>query len=134
MSLRHSTRVSRTISDINVTPMVDITLVLLIIFMVTASFVSDAGIKVRLPKATTTEAAGAAAMKITLGSRGEIFLMKERMDEKSLRSALERAVRGNSGLRVMIAADQGISYGKVVGIIDLARKAGVTRVGLATER
>jgi len=134
MSLHRSFRGTRTISDINVTPMVDITLVLLIIFMVTASFVSDAGIKVRLPKASTTEASGAAAMKITLGPRGEIFLMKERMNNQSLRSALERAVRGNPGLRVMIAADRGIPYGTVVGVIDLAKKAGVTRVGLATER
>jgi len=122
------------IADINVTPMVDITLVLLIIFMVTASFVSDAGIKVRLPKASTTESSGAAAMKITVGPKGEILLLKERMNEKSLKSALERAVKGNPGLRIMIAADRGVPYGTVVGVIDLAKKAGVTRVGLATER
>jgi len=134
MALHRSSRGSRTISDINVTPMVDITLVLLIIFMVTASFVSDAGIKVRLPKASTTEASGAAAMKITLGSRGEIILMRERMNEAGLKIALARAVRGNPGLRVMIAADRSIPYGTVVGIIDLVKKAGVTRVGLATER
>jgi biopolymer transport protein ExbD len=134
MALRRSFRGTRTISDINVTPMVDITLVLLIIFMVTASFVSDAGIKVRLPKASTTEASGAAAMKITLGSRGEIYLLKERLDNGALRSALERAVRGNPELRVMIAADRAIPYGTVVGVIDIAKKAGVTRVGLATER
>ena len=48
--------------------------------------------------------------------------------------ALARAVRGNPGLRVMIAADRGIPYGTVVGVIDTAKKAGVTRVGLATER
>jgi len=134
MPLYHPVRSTRTISDINVTPMVDITLVLLIIFMVTASFVSDAGIKVRLPKASSTEASGAAAMKITLGPKGEIYLMKEKLNNESLRSALVRAVRGNPGLRVMIAADRGIPYGTVVGVIDIAKKAGVTRVGLATER
>ena len=124
----------RTVTEINVTPMVDITLVLLIIFMVTASFVSDAGIKVRLPQAATSEASGAAAVKITIGPKGEMFLMKERLDRQGLRIALERTVRGNPGVRVMIAADRGIPYGTVVAVIDLARKAGVTRVGLATER
>jgi biopolymer transport protein ExbD len=127
-------REKRTVTEINVTPMVDITLVLLIIFMVTASFVSDAGIKVRLPKAAASEAAGAAALKVTMGKGGELFLMKDRMNEAGLRSALERAVRGNPGLRVMIAADRDIPYGKVVSVIDIAKKAGITRIGLSTER
>jgi len=113
---------------------VDITLVLLIIFMVTASFVSDAGIKVRLPKAASSEASGAAALKITMGAEGQLFLMKEKLDGQGLRIALERAVRGNPGVRIMIAADRAIPYGKVVAIIDLAKKAGVTRIGLSTER
>lgn len=123
-----------TVTGINVTPMVDITLVLLIIFMVTATFVSDAGLKVRLPKSTTAEASGAAALKVTLGLKGEILLGRERLSEQRLRYALESAVRGNPGIRVMIAADKGIPYGRVVAVIDLAKKAGVTRVGLATER
>jgi biopolymer transport protein ExbD len=124
----------RTVTEINVTPMVDITLVLLIIFMVTATFVSDAGIKVRLPKAAASEASGAASLKVTMGAKGELVLMRDRVDEKGLRAALERAVRTNPGVRVMLAADRGIPYGDVVRILDLIKKAGVTRVGLATER
>lgn len=124
----------RTLTDINVTPMVDITLVLLIIFMVTATFVSDAGLKVRLPKAAGSEASGAASLKVTMGAKGELALMRDRVDEKGLRAALERAVKANPGLRVMLAADRGIPYGDVVRILDLIKKAGVTRVGLATER
>jgi len=124
----------RTVTDINVTPMVDITLVLLIIFMVTATFVSDAGLKVRLPKAAATEASGAASLKVTMGPRGELALMRDHVTEKALRTALERAVRANPGVRVMLAADRSIPYGDVVRILDIIKKSGVTRVGLATER
>ncbi len=125
---------SRTVTDINVTPMVDITLVLLIIFMVTATFVSDAGLNVKLPKAAATEASGTASLKVTMGQRGELALMRERVNETGLRQALARAVRSNPGVRVMLAADRGIPYGEVVRMLDLIKKAGVTRVGLATER
>ena len=127
-------RGKRTVTDINVTPMVDITLVLLIIFMVTATFVSDSGIKIRLPKAATSEASGVASLKVTMGSKGELVLMKDAVNEKTLKAALERAVRANPGIRVVLAADKGIPYGRVVAVLDVIKKAGVTRVGLATER
>ena len=127
-------KAKRTLTEINVTPMVDITLVLLIIFMVTATFVSDSGIKVRLPKAASSEASGAASIKVSMGAKGELVLMKDRVSKEALKAALERAVRANPGIRVVVAADRGISYGLVVEILDLVKKAGVTRVGLATER
>jgi biopolymer transport protein ExbD len=129
-----SPRGKRTVTEINVTPMVDITLVLLIIFMVTATFVSDSGIKIRLPKAASSEASGAASLKVTMGAKGELILMKDPVNEKTLKAALERAVRANPGIRVVVAADRGIPYGRVVGVLDIIKKAGVTRVGLATER
>jgi len=129
-----SPRGKRTVTEINVTPMVDITLVLLIIFMVTATFVSDSGIKIRLPKAATSEASGVASLKVTMGAKGELVLMKDPVNERTLKAALERAVRANPGIRVVLAADRGIPYGRVVAVLDIIKKAGVTRVGLATER
>ena len=133
--MRHGGKAGRgTITGINVTPMVDITLVLLIIFMVTASFVADAGLNVRLPKAATTEASGAASLTVTLAAGGELRLMKDTVTERELKALLEAAARANPGVRVSLAADKGIAYGSVVRVLDLIKQAGVSRVGLATER
>lgn len=122
------------VTGINVTPMVDIALVLLIIFMVTASFVSDAGLKVNLPKAATTEASATASLTVTLNAEGKTFLMKDPVDEAGLKASLEREVRLNPSVRVTLAADRGLDYGRVIGVLDLIKRTGVRRVALAAER
>lgn len=122
------------VTGINVTPMVDIALVLLIIFMVTASFVTDAGLRINLPKAQTTEAHATASLTVTLNTAGELFLMKDRVDERGLKATLEREARINPGVRVTLAADRSLDYGKVIRVLDLVKQAGVKRVALASER
>ncbi len=122
------------VTGINVTPMVDITLVLLIIFMVTASFVSDSALKVNLPKASTPEAAPTASLTIAQRRDGSLALMGEPVRAEALQGLLADEVRKNPGLRVTLASDQGLSYGQVVAVIDLIKRAGVTRVALATGR
>ncbi|MEK7767759.1 MAG: biopolymer transporter ExbD [bacterium] len=123
-----------TITGINVTPMVDITLVLLIIFMVTATFVADASLKIHLPKAAASEASGAASLTVTLDLKGGLHFMKDAVGESELRTRLEQAARANPGVRVALAADRGLSYGQVVHILDLIKQAGISRVGLSSER
>lgn len=124
----------KTVTGINVTPMVDITLVLLIIFMVTATFVSDAGLKVNLPKAAATEAAATASLTVTVTNKGELYLMKQSVDLNGLTANLTREARLNPGVRVTLAADRKLPYGDVVRILDVIKRAGVTRVALAAER
>ena len=124
----------RTVTGINVTPMVDITLVLLIVFMVTATFVSDAGLKVNLPKAATTEAAATASLTVTLDAKGDLYLMQEPVDERGLRANLAREAARNPGVRVTLAADRALAYGKVMAILDAIKASGVSRVALAAER
>jgi len=124
----------KTVTGINVTPMVDITLVLLIIFMVTATFVSDAGLKVNLPKAASTEAAATASLTVTVTRNGELYLMKQSVDVNGLTANLTREARLNPGVRVTLAADRKLPYGEVVRILDVIKRSGVTRVALAAER
>lgn len=122
------------VTGINVTPLVDIMLVLLIVFMVTAHFVQDSGIKINLPKAATSEAATTASLVVTLDSKGVIRLVDNEVDLNGLRANLERESKINPGLRVTLAADQDLSYRKIVQVLDLIKQSGVTRVALASEK
>ena len=123
-----------TVTGINMTPLVDIMLVLLIIFMVTARFVTDSGVKINLPKAATTEGAATAALTVSMDSEGHIRLMDNEVDLNGLKANLNREAKINPGVRVVLAADGGLAYDKVVAILDTIKQSGVTRVALAAEK
>ena len=122
------------VTGINVTPLVDIMLVLLIVFMVTAHFVSESGIKVNLPKAATTEAPASASLMVSADSAGTLRLMGQTVDLNGLKANLARESKRDPGVRVTLAADGGLPYRQVVGMLDAIKQAGVTRVALASER
>lgn len=122
------------VTGINVTPLVDIMLVLLIVFMVTAHFVQDSGIKINLPKAATTETATTASLTVSLDENGKLRLLDNEVDLNGLKTNLEREAQLNPGIRVTLAADQDLPYRKIVGILDTIKQAGVTRVALAAEK
>ncbi|MFO1526170.1 MAG: biopolymer transporter ExbD [Turneriella sp.] len=122
------------VTGINVTPLVDITLVLLIIFMVTAHFVSDTGVKVNLPKAAATEINPTPALTLTVAKNGELQLMGHKVDENGLRAQMLREAQLNPGVRVVVAADAGLVYRDVIKILDLIKQAGVSRVALSSEK
>jgi biopolymer transport protein ExbD len=123
-----------TVTGINVTPLVDVMLVLLIVFMVTAHFVSDSGLKVNLPKAATTESSATAALTVTLNDKGELFLMEQGVDMNGLKSNLAREAKINPTVRVTLAADQNLPYRQIVEVLDAVKQAGVKRVALASEK
>lgn len=121
------------VTGINVTPLVDIMLVLLIVFMVTAHFVQDSGVKVNLPKAVTTEVATPSLM-VTADENGSLHIMGNAVDLNGLKANLAREASINPGVRVTLAADQDLPYREIVKILDLIKQAGVTRVALAGEK
>lgn len=123
-----------TVTGINVTPMVDIMLVLLIVFMVTANFVSQAGLKVNLPKTATVDAAATASLTVSINEKGELFLKDVKTDFDNLKSALAYEAKRNSNVRVTLAADNKLSYQQVIAVLDIIKQAGVTRVALASQR
>jgi biopolymer transport protein ExbD len=122
------------VTGINVTPMVDVMLVLLIIFIVTTQFVSEADLKINLPKAATAEAAATPSLMVSLNQQGELFLMEEPIDLNGLKSNLEREVGLNPGVRVTVAADGRVSYEQVIGVLDTVKQSGITKVALASQQ
>jgi len=125
-------------SDINVTPMADIMLVLLIIFMITTPLLQT-GITVNLPKAKNPleapEADSQEAIVVALDRNGRLFLGKNLISESALYEALMKRFGGGEINKTMfLKADQAVLYGRVVEIVNECRKTGVERIGLMTEK
>lgn len=123
-----------TVTGINVTPLVDIMLVLLIIFMVTAHLTSDASLKISLPKAAAADSAATPSFTVTVDQKGVLRLSDEIVDVNGLKSSLAHEAERNPSVRVTLAADGSLPYRQVVAILDSIKAAGVTRVGLAAEK
>lgn len=124
----------RPMSDINVTPFIDVMLVLLIVFMVTAPLLS-AGIPVDLPK---TEAAAMSEkdekpLEVAVNKNGEIYIGETKVTREALLEKLSAITGDDMERRVFIKADQGLSYGDVMAILGSINKAGYKKVALITE-
>ncbi len=120
------------ITGINVTPLVDVVLVLLIIFMVTATYIVARSIPVDLPKAATGEEI-VTTFALTLTKDGTVWLDGQRSSEDQIKSAIRAATKNNSEARAVIAADREVQHGRVVRIIDLVRREGVSRFAINIE-
>ena len=113
----------RVISGINITPLVDVVLVLLVVLMVTATYVVSKAIPMDLPRAATGEAS-AAMLAISVDEQGQLFLDAAPVSEDELRAALRKSGRAGE-TRVMIAADGSTAHRRVVRVLDLLRQEGV---------
>jgi biopolymer transport protein TolR len=120
----------RMIVDINVTPLVDITLVLLIIFMVTASLIVSPAIKVDLPKAASGSDQTKTTLALTLSKDGLLYLNGERSSDAAVVAYIGGELPKNPDLQAIIAADKVVSHGDVIHIIDLVKRSGVHRFAL----
>ena len=121
------------VTGINVTPMVDITLVLLIIFMVTTSYIVNPAIKVDLPKAATGSDQTRTTLALTLTKEGRLFLNGEIADEAKVKGQISAELPGNPDLQAIIAADKVVPHGDVVHIIDLVKRAGVRKFAISVD-
>jgi biopolymer transport protein TolR len=122
------------IVDINITPFVDIVLVVLIIFMVTSSYIVKQSIKVELPKAATGETASDTSLALMIDPSLNLTIDGEPATRESLRARLraERTAAQAEGKDVicLIGADKVVPHGEVVGLIDLVRQEGVTKFAI----
>jgi len=118
------------ISGINVTPLVDIMLVLLIIFMVTATYITAGGIKVDLPKAASGTEQTKSTLALTLTKENVLYLNGEKTDDAAVVKFITGTLSREPELQAIIAADQSVSHGAVVHIIDLVKRAGVHRFAI----
>ncbi len=123
------------ITGINVTPLVDITLVLLIIFMVTARFISEPSLGVNLPKASASAATKEEDRRIylTLNTKKEIFLNNAPVTEQDLAGRIRELIKEKPDLSLVLRADRSVAHGDVMRILDIVRNEGVTQFGIAVE-
>lgn len=125
---------NESISDINVVPLVDIVLVVLIIFMVTAPMIMKPSINVNLPKTTSGDPSTPGGLSIAIASDGRVTLNGELADEERIRTAATNEVLKNPEAQAVIAADKDVPHGQVVGIIDLVKQAGVKKFAISIEK
>jgi len=115
------------ISEINVTPFVDVVLVLLVIFMVTAGFIVNKGLKIQLPQAATAEKLNLQrTFNILLGANGDLFLDGKPVSVDELKSTGASAKAKGEKVVAMISADKGVVYSNVVGVMDALRQVGIS--------
>jgi biopolymer transport protein ExbD len=123
----------RMITEINVTPLVDITLVLLIIFMVTTTYIVNPSIKVDLPKAATGSDQTRTTLALTLTKDSQLFLNGDLADEAKVIQQIATELPKNPDLQAIIAADKVVPHGSVVHLIDLVKRAGVRKFAINVE-
>ncbi len=128
-SKRH---IGTSLSEINVTPFIDVMLVLLVIFMVTAPMMQS-GIGVNLPQAETTSAPAEEGLTITVTKDRFIHMGDAVININLLEKKLQEHFTGKDKKIVFIQADEGIPYGFFIDTLDIIKKAGVESVGLVTE-
>ena len=120
-------------TEVNVTPMLDVVFIMLIFFIVTASFVKEAGIDVSRPSASTAERKERGNILVAITANDQIWIDRRRVDARSIRPNIERLHAENPQGSVVIQADKGAKTGLLVQVMDAARLAGVENVSLAAE-
>ena len=120
-------------SDINLTPMLDVVFIMLIFFIVTASFVKEAGIDISRPAAGTAERKERGNILIAITENDQIWMDRRQVDVRALRANIERLYAENPQGSVVIQADKNSKNGLLVEVMDAARASGVTNVSLAAE-
>ena len=121
------------ITGINVTPLVDVTLVLLIIFMVTATYVVKEAIEVDLPRAASGGQTVGPTLAFAIDREGKLFLDGAPATVDAARAAVRAALARSAEARALISADRAVSHGRVVEIIDLVKREGLTRFAIDVE-
>lgn len=120
-------------SDINVTPLVDVMLVLLIIFMVTAPMMMQ-GVEVNLPQTTTRNIKTQdEPLMLTVNKEREIFLEKHRIKLDSLETKIQKIFENRRNKEILLRADKDVSYGFVIDVIASIKRAGIDKLGMVTE-
>jgi biopolymer transport protein TolR len=120
-------------SDINVTPLVDVMLVLVVIFIITAPLLASS-IRLDLPKAEGTQPGDAPRfVTVVVDKAGKVFLNDKPVSAPQLTEQLTAAAKQNPETEIQLRADEGVPYGRVVEVMGLAHQAGLTRIGFVAE-
>lgn len=120
-------------SEINITPMLDVVFIMLIFFIVTATFVKEAGIDVNRPDAATAVQKESANILIAIGPNNDIWIDKRQIDVRAVRPNIERLHAENPQGSVVIQADKESKTDTLIQVMDAARQAGVYNVSIAAQ-
>jgi biopolymer transport protein ExbD/biopolymer transport protein TolR len=120
-------------SDINMTPLIDVMLVLLVIFIITAPLMTTS-LKLDLPKTdSATPTSAPAFISLAIDAQGKLFFGDESLARDALASRIAAAAKTNPQLEVQLRADEKVPYGQVAALIAMIQKAGLSRIGFVTE-
>ena len=124
---------SQPMSDINMTPLIDVMLVLLVIFIITAPLLSSS-LRLDLPKATGASAGAApAVVTVAVNPAGQLFWGDEAVSDAELQARVRRAAQRNPTTEVQLRADKQVPYGRIAELIGLVQDGGLSRIGFVTE-
>lgn len=122
------------IADINVVPLVDIILVVLIIFMVTAPMIMKPSIKVNLPQAASGEQTVQTQLNVTIAANGSLSLNGKAADNNQISAAAAEALQKNPDIQAVIAADKNVPHGTVVQVLDLIKSVGIKKFAISIDK
>jgi len=120
-------------NEINLTPMLDVVFIMLIFFIVTATFIKEAGIQVERPDAITADSQDDAAILIAISENNEIWIDRQERDPRQVRGIIERLHAENPKGSIVIQADEGSTHETLVIVMEAAKAAGVTNVAIASD-
>ena len=133
--MRHShTEQETSAANVNLTPLIDMVFILLIFFLVTASFTKESGIDVDRPTAQTTIRQEQASLIISITKEGEVWIDNKRVDIRSIRSHIELLHAQNPEGTVIIMADKNALTGATIAVLDQVRLSGVSNVAIAASK
>lgn len=130
-SLAHNR--DKIISEINITPLTDVMLVLLVIFMVTTPLLVMQSFKIKLPKAVSAETETGKGITLSIATGGVIYLNNKTVKMEGLFDSIRLELKTTSDKTIIIKADKDIPHGMVVKVLDTAKKAGAEKLSIATE-
>ncbi|RXJ88488.1 biopolymer transporter ExbD [Arcobacter sp. CECT 8983] len=129
---RFSQKNNKEETEINLTPMLDVVFIMLIFFIVTTSFVKEAGIEVNRPSAKTSQQKSEANILIAIKNNDEIWIDKRMVDIRAIRSNIERLKASNTQSSVVVQSDKDARTGVLVKVMDQVRLAGITNISIST--
>jgi biopolymer transport protein ExbD len=119
-------------TTLNMTPLIDVVLVLIVFFLMTTTFVFMPGIKVDLPSGRVMQQASDSDATVVITQDGTIYYQHAGVDLQTLQLALSQAQQQHPGLRLVIQADKSAQHGRVVEVMDMAKGMGIERLAIAT--
>jgi len=134
INVRRSLRGGAQGVELNMAPLIDMVFLLLIFFAVTTSFVKESGIDVERASASTAEVKERASIMVGVSSEGEVYIEGKKIDVRSLRGLIERALAEDPESGVVVVADKRSMTGAIVRVMDQCRLAGAKNVSLAAKR